>query len=104
MKIYVGNLPYDATEDDLRSAFSAFGNVESVSVITDKYSGRSKGFAFIEMPNVSEGQAAINGMNGKSMKDRTLVVNAARPPSTDRGGSYGRQRSGGFSKGRDRRY
>jgi RNA recognition motif-containing protein len=104
MKIYVGNLSFDVTEEELRTEFTAFGKVESVSIITDKYSGRPKGFAFVEMPAVSEGQAAITGLNGKNLKDRALTVNAARPRSDDRGGSYGGRRSGGFDKGRDRRY
>jgi RNA recognition motif-containing protein len=104
MKIYVGNLSFDVTEEELRTEFAAFGKVESVSIITDKYSGRPKGFAFVEMPAVSEGQAAITGLNGKNIKDRALTVNAARPRSDDRGGSYGGRRSGGFDKGRDRRY
>ena len=103
MKIYVGNLSFDVTEEDLRTEFTAFGKVESVSIIKDKYSGRAKGFAFVEMPSVSEGQAAITGLNGKMLKDRTLTVNAARPRE-DRGGSYGDRRRGGFDKGRGRRY
>ncbi len=105
MKIYVGNLSYEVTEEDLRQEFEAFGGVESVSVITDKYSGRPKGFAFVEMPSVSEGQAAIAGLNGKTLKERTLNVNAARPRSDNRGGgSYGGGRGGGFGGGRQRRY
>lgn len=105
MKIYVGNLSYDVTEEELRQEFLAFGKVESVSIITDKYSGRPKGFAFVEMPSVSEGQAAITGLNGKTLKDRTLNVNAARPRSDDRGGgSYGGRRGGGFGGERRRRY
>ena len=104
MKIYAGNLSFDVTEEDLRTEFAAFGKVDSVSIITDKYSGRSKGFAFVEMPVVSEGQAAIAALNGKALKERTLTVNAARPRSDDRGGSYGDRRSGGFDKGRGRRY
>lgn len=99
MKIYVGNLSYDVTEEELRQEFTAFGNVESVSIITDKYSGRSKGFAFVEMPTVSEGQAAIAGLNGKTLKDRTLNVNAARPRSDDRGGPYRERRGGGGGGG-----
>ena len=79
MRIYVGNLSYDTTEDELRKDFSAFGEVASVSVVTDRYSGRSKGFAFVEMTNKAEADAAIAGLNGKSVKDRTLVVNEARP-------------------------
>jgi RNA recognition motif-containing protein len=104
MKIYVGNLSFDVTEEELRTEFAAFGKVESVSIITDKYTGRAKGFAFVEMPTVSEGQAAITGLNGKNLKDRALTVNAARPRTDDRGGSYGGRRSGGFDKGRGRRY
>ncbi len=109
MKIYVGNLSYEVTEEELRQEFLAFGAVESVSIITDKYSGRPKGFGFVEMPTVSEGQAAITALNGKTLKERTLNVNAARPRTESRGGgSYGDRRSGGFSGGssggRQRRY
>ena len=109
MKIYVGNLSYDITEEELRQEFQAFGEVESVSVITDKYSGRPKGFGFVEMPKVSEAQAAISELNGKVLKERTLNVNAARPRSDDRGrGSYGDRRGGGrdggFGGGRGKRY
>ena len=105
MKIYVGNLPYEVTEEDLRQEFEAFGGVTSVSIITDKYSGRPKGFGFVEMTSVSEGQAAITGLNGKMLKERTLTVNAARPRSDDRGGrSYGDRGGSGFSGGKQRRY
>jgi len=107
MKIYVGNLSYEVTEEELRQEFEAFGEVASVDIITDKYSGRPKGFGFIEMASVSEGQAAITALNGKTLKDRTLNVNAARPRSDNRGGggSYGDRRGGGgFSGGRQRRY
>jgi len=105
MKIYVGNLSYDATEEDIRQEFTAFGKVESVSIITDRYSGQPKGFGFVEMPSVSEGQAAIAGLNGKTLKDRTLNVNAARPRSDNRGGgSYGGRGGGGFGGGKNRRY
>jgi RNA recognition motif-containing protein len=103
VKIYAGNLSLDVTEEDLRTEFAAFGKVDSVSLITDKYSGRSKGFAFVEMPVVSEGQAAIAALNGKALKERTLTVSAARPRSDDRGGSYGHRQSGGFDRGRGRR-
>jgi len=105
MKIYVGNLSYDVTEEELRQEFEAFGEVTSVSIITDRYSGRPKGFGFIEMPTVAEGQAAITGLNGKTLKERTLNVNAARPRSENRGGgSYDDRRGGGFGGGRQRRY
>ncbi len=105
MKIYVGNLSYDVTEEELRQEFLAFGEVESVNIIMDKYSGRPKGFGFVEMPSVSEGQAAITALNGKTLQDRTLNVNAARPRTESRGGgSYGDRRGGGFGEGRQRRY
>ena len=96
MKIYVGNLSYEVTEEELRQEFEAFGEVTSVNIITDKYSGRPKGFGFIEMASVSEGQAAIAGLHGKTLRDRTLNVNAARPRSDSGGGR--------FSGGRQRRY
>jgi len=104
MKIYVGNISFDVTEEELRGEFASFGEVESVAIPTDRYSGRPRGFAFVEMPSVSEGQAAIAGLNGKTLKDRTLTVNAARPRSDDRGGGYGGKRGGGFGGGRERRY
>jgi len=96
MKIYVGNLSSEITEEELRQEFEAFGEVTSVNIITDKYSGRPRGFGFVEMAAVPEGQAAITGLNGKTLKERTLNVNVARPPSDKRGG--------GFSGGRQRRY
>ena len=105
MKIYVGNLSSTVTEEELRQEFKAFGEVESVSIITDKYSGRPKGFGFVEMASVSEGQAAIAGLEGKTLRERTLKVNAARPRSESRGGgSYGDRRGGGFGGGGRRRY
>ena len=105
MKIYVGNLSYEVTEGELRQEFEAFGGVESVSVITDRYSGRPKGFAFVEMASKSAGEAAITGLNGKTLNERTIVVNEARPRSDNRGGgSYGGRGGGGFSGGRQRRY
>ncbi|MDY7018522.1 MAG: RNA-binding protein [Chloroflexota bacterium] len=105
MKIYVGNLSYDVTEDDLRQEFAAYGEVTSVSIITDKYSGQPKGFGFVEMPLVSEGQAAITALNGKTLQDRTLNVSAARPrPDNRGGGSYGNKRGGGFGGGKYKRY
>ncbi len=105
MKIYVGNLSSEVTEEELRQEFIPFGEVTSASIVKDKYTGGAKGFGFIEMPSVSEGQAAINGLNGKTLTERTLIVNAARPRSDSGGGrSYGERRGGGFGEGRQRRY
>jgi RNA recognition motif-containing protein len=79
MNIYVGNLAWQATDEDLKQAFSAFGQVSKASVVKDKFTGQSRGFGFVEMPNATEGQAAITGMNGKDLKGRRIVVNEARP-------------------------
>ena len=84
MNIYVGNLSYDANEDDLRQAFEPFGQISSVRVISDRDTGRSKGFGFVEMPNDSEAQSAISGLNGSEMQGRSLKVNEARPRSEGR--------------------
>ena len=104
MKIYVGNLSYEVTEEDLRQEFRAFGEVASVDIITDKFSGRPKGFGFVEMATKSEAEAAITGLNGKALKERTIVVNEARPRTDNRGGGYGGGRGGGFGGGRQKRY
>ena len=79
MRIYVGNLSYESSEDDLQEAFSAHGQVESVTIIRDRDTGRSKGFGFVEMPASEEAQASINEMNGKEFQGRPLTVNEARP-------------------------
>ncbi len=113
MNIYVGNLSSDVTGDDLRQAFEAFGKVESANVIMDKFSGESKGFAFVEMPSKEEAAAAITGMNGKDLKGKALNVNEARPRvDRPRGGGYGgggggrgpRGGGGGYGGGGGRRY
>ncbi len=104
MKIYVGNLSYEVTEEDLRQEFEAFGEVTSADIVTDKYSGRPRGFAFVEMASKSEAEAAITGLNGKTLKERTVVVNEARPRTDSRGGGYRDGRGGGFGGGRQRRY
>src|SRR4030043_11393 len=99
LNIYVGNLSYEVTEEELREEFAAFGEVASASIIKDKYSGQSKGFAFIEMPLLSAGQAAITGMNGKMLQNRQISVSGARPRTDTRGGgSYG-GRGGGYRGG-----
>ena len=97
----MGNLSYEVTEQELRQEFGAFGGVDSVSVITDKYSGRPKGFAFVEMESKSEGEAAITSLNGKTLNERAIVVNEARPRTDSRSrGSYGDRRGGGgYSSG-----
>ena len=79
MNIYVGNLPYSVGEEDLQSIFSEYGEVESVKIITDKYSGRSKGFGFVVMEKDDEAKAAIENLNGKSVDNREITVNEARP-------------------------
>ena len=79
MNIYVGNLSREVTEAELKETFSAFGQVASVAMIKDKFTGELRGFAFLEMPNKAEGEAAIAGMNGKDLKGRKIVVNEARP-------------------------
>ncbi|CBL45837.1 RNA-binding region RNP-1 (RNA recognition motif) [gamma proteobacterium HdN1] len=79
MNIYVGNLAYGVSEEELKEAFGAFGEVASVSLIKDKFTGQSKGFGFVEMPNNSEADAAIKGMNDKPLKGRPIKVNQAKP-------------------------
>jgi RNA recognition motif-containing protein len=123
MNIYVGNLPFTTGEEELRSTFGAYGEVASVAVIKDQFTGQSRGFGFVEMPNKDEGTAAINALNGKEVKGRALKVNEARPreerrpsggggggggygggggkPRSSSGGGYNRSGGGG---GGDRRY
>jgi len=98
MNIYVGNLAYRTTEDDLRQQFERFGTVGRVDVISDRETGRSKGFGFIEMPNADEANAAIQALDGASVGERTLKVNEARerPPRGQGGSGFG---GGGFSGG-----
>jgi len=103
VNIYVGNLSRELTEDELRQAFEAHGQVTSVNIIKDRYSGESRGFGFVEMATKSEAQAAINGLNGTSLGERTLSVSEARP--RDEGGGrrpYGGG-GGGFGGGGRRR-
>ncbi len=106
MNIYVGNLSREVTEDELRKEFEAFGQVTSVNIIKDRYSGESRGFGFVEMSTKSEAQAAINELNGKSLGERTLNVSEARPRTEGGrrpfgGGGFG---GGGRGGGRGRRY
>jgi len=95
MNIYVGNLSRQVSEEDLRQAFEAFGQVASTTIIKDKFSGESRGFGFVEMPARSEAQAAIAGLNGQELKGRTLTVNEARPRPERRGGGDREGRKGG---------
>jgi RNA recognition motif-containing protein len=103
MNIYVGNLPYDLNEDEIKTMFSEFGEVSTVTLITDRESGRPKGFGFVEMADDTQGQAAIAALNGKEIKGRTVRVDKAEPRTErprgggDRGGRGGR---GGFGRGR----
>ncbi len=99
-RIYVGGLPYSTTDADLENLFSASGTVSSASVVTDKYTGQSKGFGFVEMGTDSEAQAAISALNGTLMGGRTLTVNEARPrEERSGGGGYGGGGGGGRSGG-----
>ena len=106
MNIYVGNLSRDLTESELREAFAAFGEVSSASIIKDKFSGETRGFGFVEMPNKEEADKAISTLNGRDLKGRTATVNEARPrtdkPRTGGGGGFGGGRGGsrgGFGGG-----
>jgi cold-inducible RNA-binding protein len=86
--IFVGNLSFGTTEDTIRSMFESYGTVDRVNIVTDRDTGRARGFAFVEMSVDSEGAAAINGLNGRDLDGRTLNINEARP-KTDRGGNGG---------------
>jgi RNA recognition motif-containing protein len=114
MKIFVGNLSRRVTQDTLQQLFETFGQVDSAEIIKDKFSGESKGFAFVEMPSKSEADAAMSGLNGREVDGKSLTVNEARPRSNDRrggggggfnrrgasgGGGFGNRRSGGGGGG-----
>lgn len=92
MNIYVGNLPYSVTDADLRETFAPYGDVSSVQLISDKFTGESKGFGFVEMANNSQADAAIKGLNGSNLKGRNITVNQAKPksdrPARGRGPRY----------------
>ncbi len=109
MNIYVGNLGYEVTEDELKTAFQAYGEVETARIITDRDTGRSKGFGFVEMPEKEEALKAIEGLNETALGERTISVNEARPkPKSDSrggrsgGGGFGGGRGGGAGGGRSR--
>ena len=104
MKLYVGNLSYDVTEDELRQAFAPFGEITSLTIPADRYSGRPKGFGFVEMATKEAGEAAVAGLNGKSFKGRPIMVAEARPrPEGGSRGSYGGGGYGGGGRGGSRR-
>jgi len=98
MNIYVGNLAYTISEEDLQKAFEAFGKVASVNIIRDQFSNQSKGFGFVEMPDQTEGLAAISGLNNKEVNGRAMNVNEARPRAE--GGRGGAGGGGGFNRKR----
>ncbi|MFH1436244.1 MAG: RNA-binding protein [Pseudomonadota bacterium] len=106
MNIYVGNLAFEVTEDELRTAFEAHGTVDNATIIKDKFTGQSRGFGFVEMPVKDEGEAAINSLNGSDLRGRPLKVNEARPRDDRRpgGGGRGRPGGGGGGGGRGRRF
>ena len=101
MNLYVGNLAYEVTDEDLKAAFQAHGEIESARVIMDRETGRSKGFGFVEMPKAEQAQEAIKALNGSQIGGRAITVNEARPkPQRDsRGGGFGGGSSGGASRG-----
>lgn len=100
MNIYVGNLSYEVSDSDLQNTFSQFGKVTSAKVIRDMYSGKSKGFGFVEMESKSEAESAISSLNGTDLKGRNITVNEARPRNESRSGNGGGFRSGGGGGGR----
>jgi cold-inducible RNA-binding protein len=99
MKIYVGNLSFEATEQDLKDAFGAHGQVETATIVKDTFSGRSRGFGFIEMSNEAEARTAISALNGKEIKGRTVKVNEAISKSDGRRGEGGGRGRGGTGRG-----
>lgn len=104
MNIYVGNIAYNMSDDELRTIFENYGEVESARIITDRDTGRSKGFGFVEMPNPNEASAALEALNGTEFMGRTLTANEARPkkPRESGGGGGGGRRGGGGYGGGDR--
>jgi len=103
MNLYVGNLSFNTTETDLQNLFAEFGQVESAKIITDRYSGQSRGFGFVEMSSRSEGEQAMSALNGKEIDSRQLKVNEAKPRTDNRGGGGGGGGYGG-NRGGGRRY
>lgn len=104
MDIYVGNLAYATTDEGLKAAFAAYGEVTSARVVADRMTGRSKGFGFVEMPDRAQAQAAIDALNGQPLDGRPVKVNESqpKPPREERRGGFGGGRRGGFGGGRGR--
>ncbi len=104
MRLYIGNVSRDVTEDDLREAFQAFGQVSEVTIVKDKFNGVPKGFAFVEMPVQAEAQKAMDSLKGTDLKGRSLDINEARPRTerSNRGGGFGNR--GGGNRGGGRRW
>jgi RNA recognition motif-containing protein len=102
INIYVGNLSFNADESDLRGLFENYGSVDSAKIISDQFTGRSRGFGFVEMSNREEGLRAIEELDSKEFNGRALKVNEARPRNRDRGGDRGGDRRGGDRGGRSR--
>jgi len=102
-KLYIGGLSFDTTDETLRALFEQVGKVESASVVTDRYSGRSRGFGFVEMATAAEARKAIGELTGKTLDGRMITVDEARPPQ-DRGGGGGRRPGGGGRSGGGRRW
>lgn len=100
MNIYVGNVSFSTTDEDLRNAFAPFGEVASAQVITDRETGRSRGFGFVEMPDKDQALAAIKGLNETELNGRKLNINEARPRDNRDGGGGGRRSGGGFGRNR----
>ena len=101
MNIYVGNLPYSATENSMRDLFEGYGAVTTSKIVTDKFTGSSRGFGFIEMPNADEAQKAIDELNGKDFEGRKIVVNESRPRETTGHDNRPPRRDGGYNNNRD---
>ena len=101
MNLYIGNLAREVTEDELRQAFEAHGQVTSATLIKDKFSGEPRGFGFVEMPAKAEAIAAMQALNGQDLKGRSIIVNEARPREDHRGGGGHRRGGGGGGRGRD---
>jgi RNA recognition motif-containing protein len=99
MKIYVGNLSFEASDQDLKDAFATHGQVETATIVKDSFSGRSRGFGFVEMPNEAEARAAISALNGKELKGRAVKVNEAISKSDGRRGEGGGRGRGGQGRG-----